>query len=128
MSQGASSAPLESTEAQMAGIMAIIVANLLSLLTLQGNQNRQEGRFPCQDYSWLEQLPRVSTVITLAVSLYFLWLAWRQYRQQPRQTAMVFLLLANALTAGAILLKADVLFFLPQQDIRSTDFIDAASE
>ena len=112
----------------MAAVMAIIVANLLSLLALQGNLNRQEDRFPCRDYSWLELLPRASTVITLTVSVYFLWLAWHQYRQQPRQTAMVFLLLANALAAGAILLKADVLFFLPREDSRSIDFIDAASE
>lgn len=118
----------QSIDVQIAALMAVIIATALSIMVLQGIKDQQEGRYPCKDYSFIQELPRVSTAITAAVALYFLYLAWLDHKKNPESSTMTWLFVANALALGAASVKLDVLYLAPENDTEVEDVIEEAVE
>lgn len=99
--------PIESLDTQMLFILALMLANILTLAVLRGTKERQTGLFPDRDYSYLNSFPRVTAAITTAASAYFLYISWLAYRRSPA-TQNLWIEAANALALLGAGIKANV--------------------
>lgn len=102
--------PLLGLDAQMVALFAIIVATIISIMTLQGLKEQQSGVCPEKDYSFLKQLPKVSTAILLAAGLYFLYLAYHDHKANPENSRLNWLFIANLAAVTAALIRADIAY------------------
>lgn len=118
----------QSIDMQMAALVAVIIATVLSIMVLQGIKDQREGRYPCKDYSFIDEFPRISTAITAAVALYFLYLAWVDHKKNPESSTLTWLFVANAFALGAASVKLDVLYLAPENDTEVEDVIEEAVE
>lgn len=96
---------LESFDTQKLAILAIIFGSFLSYVVLTGTEEQQKGTFPCKDYSYLHQLPKISAIIFVVVTAYFLYLTYLQYQEEPQNKTVMLLLVISALGAAAALLR-----------------------
>ncbi len=118
----------QSIDMQIAVLAATIVATVLAIMVLQGIKDQQEGLFPCKDYSFIGELPRVSTAILAAAALYFFYLAWEEHKRDPESKTLTLLFVANALAVGAAIVKLDVLYTAPESDAEIEDVIEEVVE
>lgn len=118
----------QSIDAQIAALMAVLVATVLSIIVLQWIKEQREGLCPCKDYSFIDKLPRVSTALTTLAAAYFLYLAWADHEQSPTNSTLTWLFVANAFALGAAAIKLDILYTAPQTDRNIEDVIADAVE
>ena len=83
----------EGIHAQVAALAATLVSTLLSIGVLLGIEAQQQGRLPRE-----------------AGTFYFFCLAWRQKQEHPGSRAHRWLLFANLLSLGAVLIKLGVTY------------------
>ena len=98
----------EGIHAQVAALAATLVSTLLSIGVLLGIEAQQQGRLPREAGSRLTALTRLGVVLTAAATFYFFCLAWRQKQEHPGSRAHRWLLFANLLSLGAVLIKLGV--------------------
>ena len=94
----------------MAALAATLVSTLLSIGVLLGIEAQQQGRLPREAGSRLTALTRLGVVLTAAATFYFFCLAWRQKQEHPGSRAHRWLLFANLLSLGAVLIKLGVTY------------------
>lgn len=103
-------------ETQLLAIGALIAGNVMSgallLNKLQRQRNTQQNAPLPPLY---DQLPRVSVLLFLGVSVYFLALSKRDVEQQPDSPALKLVLAANVLSTAATGLKTQVVFTSPPE-------------
>ena len=100
----------EGIHAQVAVLAATLVSTLLSIGVLRGIEAQQQGRLPREAGSRLTALTRLGVVLTAAATFYFFCLAWRQKQEHPGSRAHRWLLFANLLSLGAVLIKLGVTY------------------
>ena len=100
----------EGIHAQVAALAATLVSTLLSIGVLLGIEAQQQGRLPREAGSRLTALTRLGVVLTAAATFYFFCLAWRQKQVHPGSRAHRWLLFANLLSLGAVLIKLGVTY------------------
>ena len=100
----------EGIHAQVAALAATLVSTLLSIGVLLGIEAQQQGRLPREAGSRLTALTRLGVVLTAAATFYFFCLAWRQKQEPPGSRAHRWLLFANLLSLGAVLIKLGVTY------------------
>ena len=100
----------EGIHAQVAVLAATLVSTLLSIGVLLGIAAQQQGRLPREAGSRLTALTRLGVVLTAAATFYFFCLAWRQKQEHPGSRAHRWLLFANLLSLGAVLIKLGVTY------------------
>ena len=100
----------EGIHAQVAVLAATLVSTLLSIGVLLGIEAQQQGRLPREAGSRLTALTRLGVVLTAAATFYFFCLAWRQKQERPGSRAHRWLLFANLLSLGAVLIKLGVTY------------------
>ena len=100
----------EGIHAQVAALAATLVSTLLSSGVLLGIEAQQQGRLPREAGSRLTALTRLGVVLTAAATFYFFCLAWRQKQEHPGSRAHRWLLFANLLSLGAVLIKLGVTY------------------
>ncbi|HJA36059.1 MAG TPA: hypothetical protein H9666_06150 [Firmicutes bacterium] len=100
----------EGIHAQVAALAATLVSTLLSIGVLLGIEAQQQGRLPREAGSRLTALTRLGVVLTAAATFYFFCLAWRQKQEHPGSRAHRWLLFANLLSLGAVLIKLGVTY------------------
>lgn len=100
----------EGIHAQVAALAATLVPTLLSIGVLLGIEAQQQGRLPREAGSRLTALTRLGVVLTAAATFYFFCLAWRQKQEHPGSRAHRWLLFANLLSLGAVLIKLGVTY------------------
>ncbi len=100
----------EGIHAQVAVLAATLVSTLLSIGVLLGIEAQQQGRLPREAGSRLTALTRLGVVLTAAATFYFFCLAWRQKQEHPGSRAHRWLLFANLLSLGAVLIKLGVTY------------------
>lgn len=100
----------EGIHAQVAALVATLVSTLLSIGVLLGIEAQQQGRLPREAGSRLTALTRLGVVLTAAATFYFFCLAWRQKQEHPGSRAHRWLLFANLLSLGAVLIKLGVTY------------------
>ena len=100
----------EGIHAQVAALAATLVSTLLSIGVLLGIEVQQQGRLPREAGSRLTALTRLGVVLTAAATFYFFCLAWRQKQEHPGSRAHRWLLFANLLSLGAVLIKLGVTY------------------
>ena len=100
----------EGIHAQVAALAATLVSTLLSMGVLLGIEAQQQGRLPREAGSRLTALTRLGVVLTAAATFYFFCLAWRQKQEHPGSRAHRWLLFANLLSLGAVLIKLGVTY------------------
>ena len=100
----------EGIHAQVAALAATLVSTLLSIGVLLGIAAQQQGRLPREAGSRLTALTRLGVVLTAAATFYFFCLAWRQKQEHPGSRAHRWLLFANLLSLGAVLIKLGVTY------------------
>lgn len=125
---GGETSYLQSIDMQMAVLAATIIATVLAIIVLQGIKDQQAGLYPCKDYSFIGQLPRLSTAIMAAAALYFLYLAWEEHKRDPESKTLTLLFVANALAVGAAIVKLDVLYTTPENNTEIEDVIEEVVE
>ena len=118
----------QSINTQMLALGAIILATLLSLIVLQGVKDQREGRYPGKDYSFIDRLPRVSTALTALATGYFLYLAWADHEQNPQNSTLTWLFVANAFALGAAAIKLDILYTANPNDRDIEEIVTDAVE
>ena len=121
---GQTGTALQSIDLQIAALWAIIIATVLSVIVLQGVKDRSEGRFPCKDYSFIDELPRVSTMLTALAGAYFVYLAWSDHRRDPDNSTLTWLFIANAFAMGAAAIKLDILYTTPENTEEIEEIIE----
>lgn len=100
----------EGIHAQVAALVATLVSTLLSIGVLLGIGAQQQGRLPREAGSRLTALTRLGVALTAAATFYFFLLAWRQKQEHPGSRAHRWLLFANLLSLGAVLIKLGVTY------------------
>ena len=100
----------EGIHAQVAVLAATLVSTLLSIGVLLGIEAQQQGRLPREAGSRLTALTRLGVDLTAAATFYFFCLAWRQKQEHPGSRAHRWLLFANLLSLGAVLIKLGVTY------------------
>ena len=100
----------EGIHAQVAALAATLVSTLLSIGVLLGIEAQQQGRLPREAGSRLTALTRLGVTLTAAATFYFFCLAWRQKQEHPGSRAHRWLLFANLLSLGAVLIKLGITY------------------
>lgn len=93
---------------QIAAVMATIAASVIVIVTLQGTKDRLLDIFPNKNYDYLEKLPKISSMIFVFTSLFYVYDTWRQCRETPGQRSLSFLLAANSLAMVAAAVKFEL--------------------
>lgn len=103
--------PESDLETQLAVMAALVTANLMSVVVLQGRQELRRHPEKQQAMAYgLDVLPKLSVGLYLASSIYFLTLSRRDAVQSPQATQLQAVFWANVLTTSAVLLKTRVVF------------------
>ena len=98
-------------ETQLAVMAALVVANLMSAVVLQGRQAVQRHPERQQAIACTQEvLPKVSAGVYLAASVYFLALSRREAAQSPQSAQLQAIFWANVLATAAVWLKTRVAF------------------
>lgn len=103
--------PESDLETQLAVMAALVTANLMSVVVLQGRQELRRHPEKQQAMAYgLDVLPKLSVGLYLASSVYFLLLSRRDAAQSPQTTQLQAVFWANVLAMAAVLLKTRVVF------------------
>lgn len=103
--------PESDLETQLAVMAALVVANLMSVVVLQGRQELRRHPEKQQAMAYgLDVLPKLSVGLYLASSVYFLLLSRRDAAQSPQSHQLQAVFWANVLAMAAVLLKTRVVF------------------
>ena len=103
--------PESDLETQLAVMAALVTANLMSVVVLQGRQELRRHPEKQQAMAYgLDVLPKLSVGLYLASSIYFLTLSRRDAVQSPQTTQLQAVFWANVLATSAVLLKTRVVF------------------
>ena len=103
--------PESDLETQLAVMAALVIANLMSVVVLQGRQELRRHPEKQQAMAYgMDVLPKLSVGLYLASSIYFLTLSRRDAVQSPQATQLHAVFWANVLATSAVLLKTRVVF------------------
>ena len=103
--------PESDLETQLAVMAALVTANLMSVVVLQGRQELRRHPEKQQAMAYgMDVLPKLSVGLYLASSIYFLTLSRRDAAQSPQATQLQAVFWANVLAMAAVLLKTRVVF------------------
>ena len=106
--------PESDLETQLLAMGAILAGNLMTVALLRSKLRRQ--RDPSVPASPVfDRLPKVSAVLFLGASLYFLALSRRDARDQPSSLPLLEVFGANLLSTAAVGLKAHLVFSSPPE-------------
>ena len=108
--------PESDLETQLLAMGAILAGNLMTVAVLHNKLLRQ------RDPTWepavprlYAALPKVSTGLFLAASLYFLALSHRDARQEPSSLPLAEIFFANLLSTASVGLKSGLVFAAPPE-------------
>lgn len=99
----------ETLNGQILSVVGVIAANALTLYVLQGEKEKHAGLHPEKNYAYLDNLPRVSALLFLATSAYFLYVSYLE-SEYKKTSPFYWILFANLLVMGAISIKTGVTF------------------
>ena len=103
--------PESDLETQLAVMAALVTANLMSVVVLQGQQELRRHPEKQQEMAYgLDVLPKLSVGLYLASSVYFLLLSRRDAAQSPQSHQLQAVFWANVLAMAAVFLKTRVVF------------------
>ena len=117
--------PESDLETQLLAIGALVAGNLMSGALLLNKLQRQ--RHPQQNRPLpplYDQLPRVSILLFLGVSVYFLALSRRDVGQSPDNPALKLVLAANVLSTAATGMKTHVVFSSPPESAATVGSVE----
>ena len=117
--------PESDLETQLLAIGTLVAGNLMSGALLLNKLQRQ--RHPQQNRPLpplYDQLPRVSILLFLGVSVYFLALSRRDVRQSPDNPTLKLVLAANVLSTAATGMKTHVVFSSPPESAATVGSVE----
>ncbi len=101
--------PQSDLQTQLAAMGAILAGNLMTVAVLWGQLDaRKHPRQPLPGI--FDRLPKISTLLFLGTSLYFLALSRRDVKQQPGSLPLQAVFWANALSTVSVGMKTAVAF------------------
>ena len=108
--------PESDLETQLLAMGAILAGNLMTVALLRNKLQRQRDptREPAVPRLYAA-LPKVSTGLFLAASLYFLALSHRDVREQPSSLPLAGVFFANLLSTASVGLKSGLVFLSPPE-------------
>jgi len=117
--------PESDLETQLAVMAALVTANLMSVVVLQGRQELRRHPEKQQEMAYgLDVLPKLSLGLYLASSVYFLLLSRRDAAQSPQSHQLQAVFWANVLAMAAVLLKTRVVFQARPESTASIDAVE----
>lgn len=117
--------PESDLETQLAVMAALVTANLMSVVVLQGRQELRRHPEKQQEMAYgLDVLPKLSVGLYLASSVYFLLLSRRDAAQSPQSHQLQAVFWANVLAMAAVFLKTRVVFQARPESTASIDAVE----